>query len=102
MSASAQVGAKPSPKKPAPISSATSRTSFKCPFTSSQVSCRVSSGAPESSNCPPGSSETDAPLRRQPMGTPSSLTSSQPKRVKPSSIARTLGPPSGSSNGKGA
>jgi hypothetical protein len=47
--------------------SATSRTSRRCSFTSSQVWWIVSSGAPDSSSCPPGSRLTFAPSFSSPM-----------------------------------
>ncbi len=53
------------PRKPSPIGSATVRTSRRWAPASLQVSWRLSSGAPDSSSWPAGSSVTDAPSRRQ-------------------------------------
>jgi hypothetical protein len=84
-------GENPSPMKPIPSSSATVFTSSRCRPVSLQIWWMSSSGAPDSSNCPPGSRLTDAPSRSSPMiGSPcrlASRTSAQPKRVSPVSIA---------------
>jgi len=57
-----------------------------------KMGVRVRSGAPDSSNCPPGSSEMDAPLCGpvpfRPMGLPSSMIGSHAYPAMPSSIAR--------------
>jgi hypothetical protein len=78
ISSCVQCGAAPSPMKPTPISSATDFTSRRCSFTSSQVSWIVLSGAPDSSSCPPGSSETLAPSCVRPMMLSPSNTGVQP------------------------
>ena len=53
--------------------------SARWPWNSSQVSWIVRSGAPESSNCPPGSSVMLAPLScASAIGWPASSTGSQP------------------------
>ena len=88
MSPAAQMGAAPSPMKPAPMSAATASTSAKWPFTSSQVWWIVSSGAPDSSSWPPGSRLTLAPSRSSPISLPASSTGVQLKRSRnPSSMA---------------
>ena len=56
--------------------------------TSSQVSWIDSKGAPESSTCPPGSSETLAPSWLSAMTFSPSITASQPKDCRPVSSAR--------------
>ena len=54
------------PSMPMPSSLPISFTCFRWVCTSSQVLWIVSTGAPESSNCPPGSSEMEqAPLRKR-------------------------------------
>ena len=94
MSSRVHSGANPSPMKDAPISPATCFTSSMCwPF-SAAASCSVSSGAPDSSNCPPGSSVMLALPRNSAIGLLPSITGSQPKRVRPSSMARMPSGPS--------
>src|SRR5947209_7050055 len=92
MASRGMVGWKPSGAKPRPNSPPTSRTSAKCRCTSWLVSCTVSSNPPDSSNCPPGSKETEAPPCAapplSPIGRPWSRIGSQPNRRRPSSIAR--------------
>ena len=61
---------------------------------SAAVSCSVSSGAPDSSNWPPGSSVTLALSRLSAIVLLPSMTGSQPKRVMPSSMARMPSGPS--------
>jgi hypothetical protein len=61
---------------------------------SSPSRAAVSSGAPESSNCPPGSSVMLALPRLSAMMLLPSVTGSQPKRVMPSSMARMPSGPS--------
>ena len=51
----------PSPRKPMPSGVAISRTCARCAISSDWVWCTVSTGAPDSSNCPPGSSEIAPP-----------------------------------------
>ena len=83
-------GAKPMPSMPTPISAATVLHSTRCWFVSSQVWWMFSSGAPDSSNCPPGSSVIEHRPFSSAIGLPFSSTGFQPKRVSPSIIARTL------------
>ena len=74
---------------PSPSSSQTSRTWRRCSCTSSQVWCMVSSGAPLSSNCPPGSSVIEHRASFvSAIVLPLSTTGFQPKRVIPCSSAR--------------
>src|SRR5215813_9071727 len=66
-------------------------------MSSEQVWCTVSTGAPESSNCPPGSSEIAPPpvTSNKPMMLSASTIGSQPSRCcMPSSSARMLRRPS--------
>ncbi|MGY4423233.1 hypothetical protein ACVWY2_005682 [Bradyrhizobium sp. JR6.1] len=51
----------PRPRKPMPSGVATSRTWARCAISSDWVWCTVSTGAPDNSNCPPGSSEIAPP-----------------------------------------
>ena len=75
-------GAAPKPMNPAPIRSATSRTSRRWVFTSSQVSWMVSTGAP-------------APSLTIPISLPPSSTGSQPWPSRsPSNMARIEQSPS--------
>ena len=94
MSSRVHSGAKPSPMNAAPISPATWLTSSMCCWFSAAVSCSVSSGAPDSSNWPPGSSVTLALSRFSAIVLLPSVTGSQPKRVMPSSMARMPSGPS--------
>ena len=57
-----------------PSGRATSRNCARCAISSEQVWCTVSTGAPDSSNCPPGSSEIAPPpvTSNMPMMLPSS------------------------------
>ncbi len=55
VSASVHFGEKPRPRKPMPSGSPTFSTSCRWSCVSAAVSCSVSSGAPDSSNWPPGS-----------------------------------------------
>ncbi len=72
------------PSRPAPSSEATILHSARCLFTSSQVWWIVSSGAPDSSNCPPGSSVTLQVSLLSAITLPFSATGFQPNRVRPS------------------
>ena len=51
----------PSPRKPMPRGVAISRTCARCAINSLWVWCTVSTGAPDNSNWPPGSSEIAPP-----------------------------------------
>ena len=62
------------PRKPSPIGSATARTSLRWLEVSLQVWCRFSSGAPDSSSWPAGSSDTEAWSRVSAMTRPCSST----------------------------
>ncbi len=87
----------PRPRKPMPSGRATSRNCARCDISSEQVWCTVSTGAPESSNCPPGSSEIAPPpvTSNMPMMLPSSRIGSHPSRCcMPSSSERMLRRPS--------
>src|SRR5215213_4754834 len=87
----------PSPRNPMPNGSATCRSWFRCDCSSVQVWCTVSTGAPESSNWPPGSSEMAPPpaTSSMPIRLPASRIGSQPSRCCiPSSSARMLRSPS--------
>ncbi len=80
---------------PMPSGAATVRTWSRCSWTSQQVSCRVATGAPESSNWPPGSSVMLARPRWSAIGRPPSRIGCQSKRAaRPSRSARTLRSPS--------
>ena len=59
---------------PMPSGAATARTWSRCSCTSQQVSCRVLTGRPESSNWPPGSRVTLASPLRSAIGRLCSLT----------------------------
>ena len=70
---------------------ATSRTCARCANSSDAVWCTLSNGAPDSSNCPPGSSEMAPPpvTSNIPMMFSPSMIGSQPSRpCMPSSSAR--------------
>ena len=80
-----------------PSGFATSRTCARCAISSLQVWWMVSTGAPDSSNWPPGSSEIAPPpvTSARPMMLSPSMIGSQPSRCcMPSSSARMpRGPP---------
>ena len=59
-----------------------SRTCARCAISSLQVWCTVSTGAPDNSNCPPGSSEIAPPpvTSARPMMFGPSMIGSQPSR----------------------
>ena len=84
ISAKVQSGAKPTPRKPMPSGEPTCRHWSKCACVSVATSCTLTSGSPDSSNWPPGSSETVPP--RSPSGRLSammvspSLIGTQPNR----------------------
>ena len=80
-SAMSHLGSKPMPRNATFSSSAIAFTWYKWLFTSPQVWWRVETGAPLSSNCPPGSSVTLCPSSLQPMIMPSSIIGSHPKRL---------------------
>ena len=63
-----------------PSGFATSRTCARCAISSDAVWCTVSTGAPDSSNCPPGSSEIAPPpvTSKRPMMLSPSMIGSQP------------------------
>ena len=70
---------------------ATSRTCARCAISSEAVWCTFSTGAPESSNWPPGSSEMAPPwvTSNMPMMLSPSMIGSQPSMsCMPSSSAR--------------
>ena len=76
---------------------ATSRTCARCAISSLAVWCTVSTGAPENSNWPPGSSEIAPPpvTSARPMMFGPSMIGSQPSRCSmPWSSARMLRAPS--------
>ena len=76
-----------------PSGFATSRSCARCAINSAAVWCTFSTGAPESSNCPPGSSEMAPPwvTSNMPMMLSPSMIGSQPSRsCMPSSSARML------------
>ena len=73
-----------------PSGAAISRTCARCAISSDWVWCTVSTGAPDSSNWPPGSSEIAPPpvTSYSPMMLPRSMIGSQPSRsCMPSSSA---------------
>ena len=61
---------------------ATSRNCARCAISSDAVWCTVSTGAPDNSNCPPGSSEMAPPpvTSNMPMMLSPSMIGSQPSR----------------------
>ena len=74
-----------------PSGRATSRNCARCAISSAAVWCTVSTGAPDSSNWPPGSSEMAPPpvTSNMPMMLSPSMIGSQPSRCcMPSSSAR--------------
>jgi hypothetical protein len=76
------------PSMPIDKGSAIFLTSSRCVCTSQQVWCRVSSGAPLSSNCPPGSRLMLQPCFASAIGLPFSSTGCQPNlAAMPSSSA---------------
>src|SRR5690606_3927834 len=85
MSSRRHLGWNPMPRNPRPRSSATALTSLRWLSTSLQVWWMFSSGAPDSSSWPAGSSVTDAPSRSRATVRPFSSTLSQPKRPSPRS-----------------
>ena len=98
MSSRRHLGWKPMPRNPSCSSSATALTSRRWLPTSRQVWWMSSSGAPDSSSCPAGSSVTEAPSRDSAITWPCSSTASQPNRVRPLSSASM---PRAPSNGGG-
>ena len=98
------VGWKPSGAKPRPIPAPSRADSGAMLGQLRLVSCSVSTGAPDSSNWPPGSSEIEAPRRLprpfRPIGTPSSRIGSHSAPASPSSMARM--PPGRRRRGPGA
>ena len=83
------------PSMPIPKGSAIFFSSSRWVCASQQVWCRVSSGAPLSSNWPPGSRLMLQPCLVSAIGWPFSSTGAQPNRsASPSSRARMLRGPS--------
>mmetsp|Transcript_13360 Transcript_13360/g.36537 ORF Transcript_13360/g.36537 Transcript_13360/m.36537 type:complete len:220 (-) Transcript_13360:100-759(-) len=77
VSSTDHLGWNPRPRNETPISFAAVLTWYRCEWTSAQVWWRLTSGAPESSNWPPGSSVTLWPFSLQPMMLPDSIIGSQ-------------------------
>ena len=82
MSARDQFGVIPKPRKPIPRGFATSRTCARWANSSEAVWCTFSTGAPDNSNWPPGSSEIAPPpvTSNIPMMFSPSMIGSQPSR----------------------
>ena len=94
VSASVQFGEKPTPRKPMPSGEPAARHWRRCSCVSAPTSCTVRSGSPDSSNWPPGSSETVPPAspsgRLRAMMLSPSMIGSQPNwEIRPSISART-------------